>query len=197
MIIIISNPEPLADEAIIINKLFDAGMELFHLRKPENTKEELKTLLLKIGSEHYSKIALHQHHELAEEFEIKRLHCTEKKRMELKEFKKENCMLSTSVHSIKDYKNLSPDFNYAFFGPVFSSISKINYISVIEDDLNLSLNKTSTKIIAIGGINEENIKNVFDMGFDGAAVLGAIWQKPKEAVNNFKNIHDKCSLTAR
>ena len=94
-------------------------------------------------------------------------------------------------------KNLSPDFDYAFFGPVFSSISKINYISVIEDDLNLSLNKTSTKIIAIGGINEENIKNVFDMGFDGAAVLGAIWQKPKEAVNNFKNIHDKCSLTAR
>ena len=197
MIIIISNPAPLADEATVINELFDAGMELFHLRKPEYTKEELKTLLLKIGSDHYSKIALHQHHELTEEFEIKRLHYTEKKRMELKEFKKENGVLSTSVHSMKEYKNLSPDFDYAFFGPVFNSISKINYSSVVEDNFNLSREKTATKIIAIGGINEENINKAFEMGFDGAALLGAIWQEPKEALNNFKKIYKRCSVIAR
>jgi thiamine-phosphate pyrophosphorylase len=188
MIIIISNPEPVTDESTIINDLFDAGMELFHLRKPEITKEKLKTLLLKIGAEHYSKIALHQHHELAEEFGIKRLHYTEKIRMELKEFKKENCVLSTSVHSMKDYKSLSPDFEYAFFGPVFNSISKINYTSVIADGFKLSQYKTSTKIIALGGIDEENVDKSFEMGFDGVAVLGAIWQEPGEAVNNFKTI---------
>ena len=197
MIIVISNPERVADEATVINKLFDAGMELFHLRKPEYTKEELKTLLLKIGSEHYSKIALHQHHELAEEFGIKRLHYAEKKRMELKELKKTDCVLSTSVHSMKDYKSLSSDFDYAFFGPVFNSISKINYTPVIGDDFNLSGNKTSTKIIAIGGIDEENVIKDFEMGFDGVAEVGAIWQEPKEAVYNFKNIHNKCRLTVR
>ena len=197
MIIIISNPAPVADEAKIINDLFDAGMELFHLRKPDYSKEELKTLLLKIGFEHYSKIALHQHHELAEEFGITRLHYNEKKRMESKELKKERCVLSTSVHSIKDYKNLSPDFNYAFLGPVFNSISKINYPTIVQENFNLSGNKTFTKIIAIGGIDEENINKAFEMRYDGVAVLGAIWQKPKEAVKNFKKIQTKCSLSAQ
>jgi thiamine-phosphate pyrophosphorylase len=201
MIIIISNPEPMADEANFINALFDAGMELFHLRKPDDSQEDLRQLLNKINQEHYSKIALHQHHEIAGDFGIARIHFTEKKRSELNEDElrklKEVNMLSTSVHSIESYKTLSKQFDYTLFGPVFNSISKKGYTSVLEQEFNLAGIKLLTKMIAIGGINEENINKVFDIEFDGVALLGAIWQIPGDAVTNFKKITNKCRRSAQ
>ncbi|MEO6230678.1 MAG: thiamine phosphate synthase [Ferruginibacter sp.] len=201
MIIIISNPVPVTDEATIINELFDTGMELFHLRKPDGSPEKLKQLLNKINPEHYSKIALHQHHEIAGDFGIARIHFTEKKRSELNEDElrklKEANMLSTSVHSMNDYKILSADFEYAFYGPVFNSISKQDYEAVVEDGFSLTGMKNETKIIAIGGINEDNVSKAFNIGFDGVALLGAIWQRPADAIINYKKIRKRCIITAR
>jgi thiamine-phosphate pyrophosphorylase len=201
MLVVISNPSAIADEAIIINELFDVGMQLFHLRKPGYSKDELRELLNKINPQHYSKIALHQYHEMANDFGITRIHLTEKNRSELNDDElrklKEANILSTSVHSIESYKTLSKQFDYAFFGPVFNSISKQGYTAVVDNEFNLSGIKTSTKIIAIGGINEENINKVFDMGFDGVALLGAIWQAPVDVVTNLKKIMNRCRISAQ
>jgi thiamine-phosphate pyrophosphorylase len=44
------------------------------------------------------------------------------------------------------------------------------------------------KVIALGGINEDNIQLVKQAGFSGAAVLGAIWQAD-DPVTAFLNIN--------
>ena len=199
MLVVISNPEVIEDEAVIINQLFDEGMPLFHLRKPNYSREELTTLLNQIKSEYYSKISLHQYHEMANDFGINRLHFTEKNRLGTQEdmlqnLKKES-LLSTSVHSVGDYKNLGNNFEYSFFGPVFNSISKEGYHAALGNGFSVTNIKNKTKIIAIGGINQDNITKVFDMGFDGAAVLGAIWQSPKNAICNFKLIMEEWKKT--
>ena len=73
-LIVVSNSDVIANEDDIINSLFDEGLELFHLRKPTYDKKNLITLLNKINSKYHSKIVLHQHHTLTEQFEINRIH---------------------------------------------------------------------------------------------------------------------------
>ena len=75
-LIVISNPQPVADESIIINKLFQEGLRCFHVRKPESDYPTVKQLLNEIAPRFYDRIALHQFHEMASDFGIKRLHYT-------------------------------------------------------------------------------------------------------------------------
>jgi thiamine monophosphate synthase len=163
------------------------------LRKPSASEEKLRNLLDAIDPKNYDKIALHQYHKIAPDYGIKRLHFREKKRLRwLKDrtpieprLKELSSVLSTSVHSVKDYKNLNREFDYAFLGPVFNSFSKVGYSSVIKKETRLQQVKTSTRIIALGGISEENIIEAVQMGFDGVAVLGAVWKSYTNAVKRF------------
>jgi thiamine-phosphate pyrophosphorylase len=140
---------------------------------------------------------LHQHHELNEKFSIGGIHYTVEKRKEkdertLSNYKAAGFTLSTSVHSLEEYHELSGSFDYCFFGPVFNSISKKNYDSVIKDDFRLNKNK-EVELIAIGGINEDNIEKTEKMGFSGVALLGAIWmnENPLEKYLQIKKVCQK------
>jgi thiamine-phosphate pyrophosphorylase len=74
MLIIISPPKVLENEASLINQLFDSGMQLFHLRKPHATKEEVRLLLNEINPEYRKGVVLNQFYELSEEFGMNRFH---------------------------------------------------------------------------------------------------------------------------
>lgn len=189
---IISNPTTVSNESLIINNLFSNGLEIFHLRKPNDSIDEVAKLLAGIDAKFHHKVSLHQHHNLSEQFEITRFHFTEDKRKktglaELEKYCSDGKILSTSIHSMDDYKKLSFCFDYCFFGPVFNSISKKESKSIIKNDFTIG-EQTKTKIIALGGINKDSISAVKKMGFNGVALLGSIWQseKPVEAFNQIK-----------
>ncbi len=193
MLVVISHPYPLANEADYINALFDEGMEVFHLRKPDVLGDELKQLLDNIKPAYRSKIALHQHHVIKNEYGITRLHFTEVKRKEMSEEKMLqltdlNNILSTSIHQTEDYQKLSLCFSYTFFGPVFNSISKQGYTSTLSNGFVFPVEKNHSKVIAISGINATNMQEAMNKKFSGVAVLGAIWQKPNEIIQQFKTI---------
>jgi thiamine-phosphate pyrophosphorylase len=201
MLVVISNPAAVTDETTIINDLFDEGLEVLHLRKPDITIEEIRSLLKKIKPQYYQRIALHQHHDLADDFGIKRLHYKEANRKKhegkllylyssplLRRGAGGEEILSTSIHQIEDYKTLSPSFTYTFFGPLFDSISKPGYTSKLSDDFVFPIGPGHPKVIAIGGINATNIQKAIDMNFDGVAALGTIWSKPEDSVRQFKTL---------
>ena len=187
--IVISNPTEIVNEINIVHILFEEGMEFFHVRKPIYSKEEMHSFLSAINSNYYSKLVLHQHHELAEEFQINRFHFTEKDREELKtpaRFSKPCRSISTSVHSIEGFNNVSNIFDYAFLSPVYPSISKENYIPTKNafKDIKERTNQ-HTKLIALGGISPENIEHTITNGFDDIALLGVIWRSTNP-IENFK-----------
>lgn len=175
--ILISNPVPVSNEAAIINGLFYEGLELLHLRKPDDTEEEYRSLIQQINSKYRDRLVLHQFHELAQAYGINRLHFPEKKRMETTKWETfSSFILSTSVHSIKAFNQLPEQFSYAFLSPVFPSISKEGYRSDL--DLMKEVHKRTnfnTQLVALGGITQENIKQVMENGFDAVALLGTIW----------------------
>ncbi|WEK17487.1 MAG: thiamine phosphate synthase [Candidatus Pedobacter colombiensis] len=194
-LIVISDPVYFKDEARLINRLFEAGMSLFHLRKEGFTRQAYAALIAGIDECYHDRIAMHQFHELAGDFPlIKRLHYPEWLRKETIASDlaaiMDNYTLSTSIHHLANLKNLA-GFAYTFYGPVFNSISKPGYTGTANTDFVLPEHSNHTKVIALGGITAEKIEQVKQMDFDGFAVLGAIWSKKEEAVNNLKKLINK------
>lgn len=187
--IVITNPSAISGEMSIIDSLLEEGLSLLHIRKPEFSAVEMAHFIDKIKVEFRSHLVLHSHHELAEGFGINRIHLSEKDRKHSHDFPakfSKTCRYSTSTHSIEDFNSLEKDFEYAFLSPVFKSISKEDYFP--EKDLFEELkSKTNfnTKVIALGGIDFENIKKTLKNGFDDVALLGSIWNS-ENPVKQFK-----------
>ena len=185
-LIVVSDAVYFENEAKLINQLFEAGMAIFHLRKPGTDQSAFKGLIDQIEKQYHNRIALHQFHELSKDLtDIKRLHFPEQRRKEV--FKNvDGYTLSTSIHHLDELKNVV-GFDYTFYGPVFNSISKQGYSGIGSADLVLPEN-SGIKIIGLGGIDHEKVQDVKLMGFDGVAVLGAIWNNKQQAVQNFKSL---------
>ena len=137
-----------------------------------------------------------------EEYGIHRWHFREEHRMQTSEeglvqLKEKGYTLSTSVHEIPVLQNLSSHFSYAFFSPVFDSISKQQYKGVAGDDFYLKDEKKAVPVIALGGIDADNVSKLPVMNFDGAALLGAIWNEPEKAAEHFKKIKHAITTTLR
>jgi thiamine-phosphate pyrophosphorylase len=191
-LVVISHPDAVTNEARIINQLFEAGLTRFHLRKPGYDANQIAGLLKQIDEQYRHYIALHQHHAIAKDFGLERLHYTEQHREstgveKLASQNHQGYILSTSVHDLSVLPCLKW-FDNAFFSPVFNSISKLGYETELPAGFTLNKNDIDLKIIALGGVQVSNINKVKAMNFDGAAVLGAIWNNPEQAIANFKNL---------
>lgn len=196
-IIVVSNPAAVENEANIVNALFDDGLELFHIRKPDYSKIELVELIEKVNAKHHSKIVLHQHHQLVEKFKINRIHFSESARLKLKEevfvnIKTKGFRLSTSIHELSALNLLSDAFEYTFYGPAFESISKPGYKPKSKEII-LPDNRR-IKIVAIGGITPNRISELEKLNFDGVAFLGAIWADSKNAINIFRECSQNVNM---
>ncbi|WP_035645358.1 thiamine phosphate synthase [Flavobacterium sp. ASV13] len=188
--IVITSPFAVADEIKIIHSLFEEGLSLLHIRKPDFSELEMAQFIHPIKMEFRSKLVLHSHHLLAEDFGINRIHLSEKERNKSQEFPArfpKPCRYnSTSTHSIEDFNSLESNFHYAFLSPVFKSISKENYHpkkDLFEEIKSRTNHKT--KVVALGGITSENIQETLEKGFDDVALLGSIWNN-KNPLNQFK-----------
>jgi thiamine-phosphate pyrophosphorylase len=190
-IILISTENLFPGEAELINQLMHRGDFNFHLRKKEAGEREIKKLLLRIDPAFYSRIVIHQHFDMEKEFSLGGIHLPESARTSYEELLKENHkIISTSVHDLKDVDALRKSYSYILFSPVFPSISKTNYIPThspeeLREELKGVNNKSN--LIALGGIDLNNINEAMTMGFGGAALLGSVW-KNKNPVRYFSEV---------
>lgn len=194
--IVISNPIPITNEINTIHSLFEEGMMLFHVRKPNFGDSEMKHFLSVINPHYRERLVLHSHHNLASALGINRIHFSESKRkatpmspsrLPFEPYKTKGFHLSTSVHTIEDFNSLDHIFEYAFLSPIYPSISKENYTS--KTDLFEEIKKRENfriQLVALGGIESKNISQALKNGFDNIALLGAIWCQ-NNPIKNFKS----------
>jgi thiamine-phosphate pyrophosphorylase len=95
---------------------------------------------------------------------------------------------SESCHTIEEL-NLSVK-QYCFLSPIFDSISKKAYpsrftLSQLENELNV---KRASKVFALGGVDNNNIKAIEDIGFHGAAVRGYLWSQGVNSIKQFEKL---------
>ena len=177
-------------ESFILNKLFEAGMPLLHLRKPLTTKSEMEKLLMQIKEEYYDRIVLHDHFELVRSFPLKGVHLNKRNPI------RPNIKLSSvscSCHSLENVQSAMENHDYLFLSPIFDSISKSGYEHAFTSEQLMkakSQGLINEKVIALGGIDEQTITIAAGYGFGGVAVLGALW-------GNFIKDRDEAALVKR
>jgi thiamine-phosphate pyrophosphorylase len=188
-LIVITTEHFFEGEAAALNALFERGMEILHLRKPASTETGLKNLIEQIDEQFHKRIVLHDHYSLINAFRLKGIHLNSRN---LQKSTHTSCPASRSCHSIKELENVS-GYNYVFLSPVFDSISKTGYTHAFtsEDLLSAgSVGLINKQVIALGGINSENIPTAHEYGFGGIAVIGALWK-------NFSDDKDENALFER
>jgi thiamine-phosphate pyrophosphorylase len=196
-LIVIAKPTVFKEESNQINQLFEAGLQVFHLRKENVDEAAYRKIIEGISPEYHPRIALHHFHSLANDYNIHRIHHTENFRKERNNGElPENKTYSTSIHHLADMEQIV-QYDYSFFGPVFNSLSKPGYQGVIPSDFHLKKKQAAPKIIALGGIGLTEIDQVKAMNFDGVALLGSIWNDPSQSVTTFKKAHAKCLAYAQ
>ncbi len=196
MIVVLSDPENGRHECEQVNQLFEAGLQRFHVRKPEFSELEMRNYLKSIDPDYYPLLVMHQFHELAADFQIQGLHFPVNLRKrthetQLKKLKKEGFWLSTSIHDLLEINAVELEFDAAFISPVFDSISKPGYFGKSFDS-KIIKQKKAIELIALGGVAPENCKEAFEMGYDGVALLGAIWNS-LSPTETFKKTQMACS----
>ena len=185
-LIVITYPDFIAEEATKINALFDAGLELLHLRKPQASKEDYLSLLNAIHSQYHAKIKIHEYFECIDDYNLLGVHLNARNPM-YKGVKQAN--MSKSCHSLDELSKID-EYDYVFLSPIFDSISKEGYTSNFSNEM---LKEASCqgiindKVIALGGIDKETLPLIKHYAFGGVAVLGSVW-KGENVVNCFAQL---------
>ena len=98
---------------------------------------------------------------------------------------------------MEDIENNKYPYEYVFLSPLFDSISKPGYTSKFDGKLIADRfqrwkqeGRITPEVIALGGVEAQNVVKLKTLGFSGAAVSGAVWSS-KDPVNTFIEIQSK------
>lgn len=175
-IIVITLPEFTAGEAAVIEQLLGHGIWAVHLRKPHSDAYDMARLIEAIPAGCRARLVLHDHFELCATYGLKGVHLNRRNPI-IPQGYHGSC--SKSTHSINELKAAKPLTDYAFLSPIFDSISKHGYRSAFsEQQLKQAHDENiiDAKVIALGGVAIENLPQVANYGFGGAAMLGDVWR---------------------
>lgn len=173
-LIAISWPEIFEGEARIINALFEQGLPILHIRKPDSTEQEVERLIMRIKPEFHDRLTLHYFPDLAEKLELGGYHVSKG----IAEPDGWDGRISFSCHSMEEVKGCVGKSDYVFLSPIFDSISKHGYMAGFSTDELLIARQQGVinpQVIALGGVTPQSLTFVREMGFGGAAVLGGLW----------------------
>ena len=197
--IVICYPTKLDKEIEAINALFDAGLEVLHVRKPAYSEAEMTAFIDSIDTQYHKRIVVHSHLAMVEPKDLRGVHFTSYNRHLIDDYSNKALPKSISVHSMSELINLSESFNYALLSPVFESISKEGYGPAIDQSVlkNYLEKNHEVPVLALGGIDHKNVDVARDLGFDGVVLHGHLWAQFEKdgdidgVVDRFKEVTEK------
>lgn len=184
---IVISTEKGTKEPEVLPTLLEKGLDYFHIRKPGFSEEAMQSFLDKVPRAALPYCVLHSHHHLALNHDLGGIHFTEQARKNIdnkkekwavfEKYAKKGLNISTSLHRMAELHENLWLFDYAFFGPVFPSISKEGHHPRYEwSAVKKALRDSGISTIALGGVRPENVPQISEAGFAGYALKGWVWQ---------------------
>lgn len=176
-LIVITPPTYFVEEDKIITTLFEEGLDILHLRKPDTAPVYAERLLPLIPEKYHKRIVVHDHFYLKNEYALKGIHLNHRNPVAPDYY---SGHISASCHTLEEVESDKRTCDYVFLSPIFDSISKEGYTSRFTPEIIREAAQNGIidkKVIALGGVDEENLLRVKDFGFGGAAVMGGLWNK--------------------
>lgn len=157
----------------IAQLLTEEGFDYVHIRKPHASTREVSDLIEDIPYPLRKRLRLHGHFDLLNQFNLAGAHLNSR----CSEAPAAARSLTRSCHSLEETENQDREYKYVFLSPVFDSISKKGYTSQFNP-YEIKGKMQAKNVIALGGVTPDKFEMLKDAGFAGAAMLGALWDKP-------------------
>jgi thiamine-phosphate pyrophosphorylase len=176
-LIVVTSPHFFVEEDKIITSLFEEGLDLLHINKPNAELIYLERLLSLIPAEFHKQIIIHDYFELKEEYGLKGIHLNSRNPREPDDYKGHVSCTCQSIEEVKVEKKLC---DYVFMYPLYKNFQKGESTTIFTpEETRIASTKhiIDDKVIAAGGINADNLLQINDYGFGGAALMADIWDK--------------------
>lgn len=163
-----------------LSRLFAAGLSHYHLRKPTWDRARLAAHLRAIPAEFHPRIILHLHHDLAADFRLGGLHTREGATPSPHAFTSRVC------HDLASLRAAFGSVSRILVSPIYPSLSKpghhppptLSHATIAAALSTRTPIQCRTEVVALGGIDATRLPAVGALGFDAAALLGAVWLQP-------------------
>lgn len=200
-VVIISESKVIENEHDIIRRLFEAGLDTYHLRKPRMRTVQLEEFIQKIPKQFHNRLIIHSHHRLAAKYNLQGVHYTRlhlektfrnwwrERKLRLANRKLVRTTSYNKLSSLYDTSDIA--FDYVFLSPIFDSITGKYQSGFYEDSIRAAIQKTGLKIVARGGIDVSRIEKVHELGFYGMALYTCVW-KAEDPVEEYLKIVRRC-----
>lgn len=176
-LIVVTAPTFFVEEDKIITALFEEGLDILHLRKPETPAMYSERLLTLIPEKYHKRIITHEHFYLQEEFSLMGIHLNTRNPKEPHDY---SGYISCTCHSLDEVQNKKHFYDYLFLSPIYNCITKSGVTSGFTAEELRQAGKSKvidSRVMALGGITPDNILEIKDYGFGGAVVMGDLWNK--------------------
>jgi thiamine-phosphate pyrophosphorylase len=204
-IVVFSSPGSAHAESEVLEvvKMFGMGLKHFHIRKPRFSRKQMQAYILAFPEEYRSRLVLHSYHSLAYKFGLAGIHLTRHHRKRgrwyhlglwlRRRFQKE-LVVTRSFHKVTDLSNDRTRYSYGFLSPVFDSISHDTLSAgYSKRSLLLAIPQARQPVLAMGGVDENNLTKVAEYGFHGVALLGSIWESTVPPHEKYRMVAERCA----
>lgn len=195
-LILLTAPDFFIEEHSILQALFDEGLELVHLRKP-NAEPVLCERLLSLIPDNYRKnIVTHDHFYLQNEYELHGIHLNERNPEPPKDYKG---AISCTCPTIEDVLAHKKAMDYVFLPSIYTTPERDAFAAPYSASMlkeQIKKKNIDKKVFAFGNMEIETIEQLRDLGFHGAVINQAIWsrfnihttQDFKDLINYFRKL---------
>ena len=176
-LLLLSSPYFFVEEDKILATLFEEGLDMLHLRKPDSEPVYCERLLTLLPAKYHPSIVANDHFYLKEEFGLMGIHLSHRNPDIPKNY---NGITTCTCYSLEELAEAKKRNHYVILKNIYSSASGSNNQAQythrqLRDASRQGL--IDKHVMAQTGITLENIPEIRDLGFGGAVVCNDIWNR--------------------
>jgi len=185
-LVVISSARDEPAETKEVVKMFEAGLEHFHIRKPKYSKIQLIEYIKRFPENYRNRLILHSYHGLADTFKLGGIHLSRshRRRGKFYQFKlwlkmkmHPDLVVTRSFHKLTGVTADKRIYTYGFLSPVFDSISQSSLSAGFSKRaLLILIPQANQPIYAMGGVTVDKLSSLKESGFQGAVLHGVLWE---------------------
>ncbi len=195
-LIVISSGQDRPGEVEEVTRMFELGLQYYHIRKPRLSKRALSEYITAFPDKYRRRIVLHSFHALAYKFKLGGIHMSRKHRhrgrlyrwrIRMRRLRRPGLVITRTYHKLSDLQNDKRRYTYAFLSPIYDSITHPTLSGGFSKRALLIVNKTARQpILAMGGVTPARLADIRDLGFSGAVLHGVVWSEDTSPAIVFK-----------
>lgn len=176
-LVIMTKPTFFVEEDKILATLFDEGMDSLHLCKPASSPIYHERLLSLLSDDYYSKITVHDHYYLKDEYHLAGIHIDTAEQAPPLGYKGK---IGRTCNDLSKLKELKRQSNYVILRNIFESRtdkSEQSCFTMNELERASRDGLIDKRVYALGGMNVDNVRIARQLGFGGVVIRGDLWNR--------------------